>query len=73
MRRKVPDTWWGAITVGVLAGAVAGVTGALVDGIWISDSAAHGLFVFVPAAIAGFVALCLLRHAQNMRHARRHG
>jgi hypothetical protein len=49
----MPDTWWGAIVVGVLAGAVAGVTAALLDGIWSNDSVAHHLFVFVPAAIAG--------------------
>jgi hypothetical protein len=26
MRRKVPDTWWGAVVVGVLAGGVGGAT-----------------------------------------------
>jgi uncharacterized membrane protein YeaQ/YmgE (transglycosylase-associated protein family) len=72
MRRKVPDTWWGAIVVGVLAGAAGGVAGALTDGIWSSDSVAHRMAVFVPAAIAGVVVLSLLKHAQNMRRDRRH-
>jgi hypothetical protein len=69
--RKVPDTWWGAIVVGVPVGAVAGVTAALTAGIWSPDnSVAHRLFAFVPGCIAGGVVLCLLLHADNMRRAR---
>jgi hypothetical protein len=71
MRRKVPDTWWGAIVVGVLAGAAGGVTAALLDGLGSSDSVAHRMFAFVPGWIAGGVVLCLLKHAYNLRRDRR--
>ena len=63
MRRKVPDTWWDAVVVGVLMGAAGGVTAALMDGIWSSWSVAHRMFVFVPAWIAGGAVLCLLGRA----------
>jgi hypothetical protein len=66
MRRTVPDTWWGAIVVGVVAGSVGGATAALAD-IWSNDSLAHRLFAFVPGGAAGFVVFCLLMHARNMR------
>jgi hypothetical protein len=72
MRRKVPDTWWGAIVVGVLAGAAGGVTAALLDGIGSNDSVAHRMFVFVPAWIAGGVVVYLLLHAHNIRRDRKH-
>jgi hypothetical protein len=72
MRRKMPDNWWGAIVVGVLAGAAGGVTAGLLYGIWSNDSVAHRLFVFVPAWIAGGVVLYVLNHAQNKSRARRH-
>lgn len=71
MRRKVPDTWWGAVVVGVLAGATGGVTAALMDGIWSHDSVAHRLFVFVPGFMAGGVVLYVLMHAQKMSRDRR--
>jgi hypothetical protein len=71
MRRKVPDTWWGAVIVWVLAGATGGVIAARMDGIWSHDSVAHRLFVFVPAWIAGGVVLYLLMHARNTRRATR--
>jgi hypothetical protein len=71
MRRKVPDTWWGAIVVGVLAGAAGGLAGALMDGFWSSDSVAHRLFVFVPAWMAGAVVLYLLKHAHDLRRDQR--
>ena len=68
---KVPDTWWGAVVVGVLMGAAGGVTAALMDGIWSSDSVAHRLFVAVPGWMAGCVVLCMLKHAHDLSHARR--
>jgi hypothetical protein len=71
MRRRVTDTWWGAVIVGVLAGATGGVIAALMDGIWSHDSVAHRLFVFVPAWIAGGIVLYGLIQAQNMRRDRR--
>jgi hypothetical protein len=71
--RKVPDTWWGAIIVGVSAGAVGGVTAALVQGIWSNESVAHRMFVAVPSWIAGGVVLCMHLHAHNMRRARQVG
>jgi hypothetical protein len=67
----MPDTWWGAVIVGVLAGAAGGVIAALMDGIWRSDSLARRVFVFVPAWIAGAVVLYLLKHAHNLRRDRR--
>jgi uncharacterized membrane protein YeaQ/YmgE (transglycosylase-associated protein family) len=73
MQRKVPDAWWGAIVVGVLAGAAGGITAALMDGIWSSNSVAHRLFVFVPSWIAGAVVLFLFFHAHNMRRTRQTG
>jgi len=60
MRRKVPDTWWGAIVVGVVAGSVGGATAALAD-IWSNDSLAHRLFAFVPGGAAGFVVVVVTR------------
>jgi hypothetical protein len=70
--RKVPDTWWGAVVVGVLTGAVGGVTAALLSAIWSSDSVAHLLFVSVPAFMAGGVVFFLLLRAHEMRRPRRH-
>jgi hypothetical protein len=55
----------------VLSGVAGGVAGALTDGIWSSDSVAHRLFVFVPAAIAGVVVLSLFMHAHNARRDQR--
>ena len=69
MRRKVPDTWWGAIIVGALAGGAGGITFALLNAIWSDDSVAHLMFVNVPAWIAGGIVLYVLVHARKTRRA----
>jgi hypothetical protein len=71
MRRKVPDTWWGAVIVGVLAGGAAGVVWALMTAAMDSVSLPHLLFVVVPTAMVGFVMLSQLKHHDNVRRAKR--
>jgi hypothetical protein len=71
MRRKVPDTRWGALVVGVLAGGVAGVAWAVLTAAMDSESLPHLLVVAAPTAMVGFVMLSLLKHHDNVRRARR--
>jgi hypothetical protein len=71
MRRKVPDTRWGALVVGVLAGGAAGVVWAVMTAAMDSASLPHLLFVVVPTAMVGFVMLSLLKHQANVRRAKR--
>jgi hypothetical protein len=65
--RKVPDTWWGAIVAGVLAGVVGGVAFAIVSGIGDSHSLQYRLQHDVLPFVAGSVVLCMLKHAYNRR------
>ena len=71
MRRKVPDTWWGAVVVGVLAGGVGGATWAVMTAAMDSESLSRLLVVAVPTAMVGFVMLSLLKHHDNVRRAKR--
>ena len=71
MRRKVPDTWWGAVVVGVLAGGVGGATWAVITAAMDSESLPRLLSVAVPTAMVGFVMLSLLKHHDNLRRAER--
>jgi hypothetical protein len=65
--RKVPDTWWGAIVVGMLAGSGGGAAMAIFDGVGSPNSMSLRLAHDVPPYIGGVVALCLLKHAYNLR------
>lgn len=67
MRKKRPETWWGAALVGVLAGGVGGAIYALLSDIGSSWSLAHHAFVAIPAGMAGGAVLYVLMHLQNLR------
>ena len=71
MRRKVPDTWWGAVVVGVVAGGVGGATWAAITAAMDSESLPHLLLAAVPTAMVGVVMLSLLKHHDNVRRAKR--
>ena len=71
MRGKVPDTWWGAVVVGVLAGGAGGVVWAVMTAAMGSEPLPHLLFFAVPTAMVGFVMLSLLKHQDNVRRAKR--
>jgi hypothetical protein len=70
MRRKVPDTWWGAVGVGVLAGGAGGVVWAVMTAAMDSEPLPRLLFVAVPTAMVGVVMLSLLKHQDNVRRAK---
>ena len=71
MRRKVPDTWWGAVVVGVVAGGAGGVVWAVMKAAMDSEPLPHLLVVAVPTAMVGVVMLSLLKHQDNVRRAKR--
>jgi hypothetical protein len=71
MRRKVPDTWWGAVVVGVLAGGAGGVVWAVMTSAMDSESLPRLLLVALPTAMVGVVMLSLLKHHDNVRRAER--
>ncbi len=66
----MPDTWWGAVVVGVLAGLAGGVAWAVVGGVGSAHSLPYRLAHDLLPWVAGSVTLCLLKHAYNLRRDR---